>query len=108
MEGFASKDNSLWSNTGFLAGWVASKAQLGEVDAAWRRGLASYDHNPMIGPEECTIALPVERCPNERLLRLERPHLRSVVVANQSATCRPLPSRGQMITARPTGDRRGR
>lgn len=83
MEGFAKKDNSLWTSNGFLAGWVASKAQLGEVDAAWQRMLASYDHNPMFGPEACSITLPIEKCPVDKLRRLSFPEaLRAHFVAH--------------------------
>ena len=37
---------------GFLAGWVASKAQLGEVADAWRRMLENFNRSPDFGKEE--------------------------------------------------------
>jgi Clp protease len=83
MEGTARKTNSLWSNNGYLAGWVATKAQLGEVDEAWQRMVVSYDRNPMFGPEECTVSLPIEKCPADRRRQVPFPNaLRAHLIAH--------------------------
>ena len=79
----SAKDHALWSSNGFLAGWAASKAQLGEVDDAWQRMLMSYDRNPMFGPEVCTVSVSLDKCPSDKLRRLPFPEaLRAHFIAH--------------------------
>jgi S1-C subfamily serine protease len=74
IEAAGAKDASLWSNNGFLAGWVATEALLGDVEAAWSRMLTSYDRNPPFPLEECVIiALSMDRCPSDKIRQVSFP-----------------------------------
>jgi hypothetical protein len=73
MEKEARKDPSQWHENGFLAGWVAAKSAVGEVDEAWRRMLASYDRKADWPLQECTTGEPVEKCPEDKLRDLTFP-----------------------------------
>ena len=82
MEFGARADLSLWSNNGYLGGWVATKSLLGQVEDAWSRMLLTYDRNPTFYDEECLIAVKIEQCPADRKRRLPFPealrnHLRA-------------------------------
>jgi len=63
IEKFASADNAIWKSNGFLAGWVASKAQVGEFDDAWARMLKLYDRGSDWGLGRCRVAMVDYRCP---------------------------------------------
>jgi S1-C subfamily serine protease len=83
MEFAANKSQDLWTNNGFLGGWVATKALLGEVDDAWRRMLPIYDRNSMFFDEECLIPVKIEQCPADRKRKLPFPEaLRKHLAAN--------------------------
>jgi S1-C subfamily serine protease len=73
MEYQAHLHPALWGENGFLGGWIATKALLGEVDEAWRRMLVAYDRNPMFSDEECSIAVKLEQCPPTLRLRIPFP-----------------------------------
>jgi S1-C subfamily serine protease len=73
LEFAANSSPNLWSNNGFLGGWVGTKALLGEVDDAWRRMLTTYDRNPMFFDEACMIAVKIEQCPADQKRRLPFP-----------------------------------
>jgi serine protease Do len=73
MEFQAKLNPDLWKSNGFLAGWVASKLQLGEGDAAWNKMLANYDKTSDFGPQECSSGQKVEDCPAENLKTIPFP-----------------------------------
>jgi peptidoglycan hydrolase-like protein with peptidoglycan-binding domain len=64
---------------GFLAGWVAQKALVGQFAAAWQTMLASYDHDATT--EHCAIdtpaapgdAAPDRPCPDGQMLKIPFP-----------------------------------
>jgi len=66
MELEAAGNPTLWINKGFLAGWVAAKAQLGEVDDAWLRVAALPDRPDLFSAEECTIRVALRDCPADK------------------------------------------
>lgn len=66
MELEAAANTALWTNKGFLAGWVAAKAQLGEVDDAWPRVAALPDRPDLFSAEECTIRVTLRDCPADK------------------------------------------
>lgn len=43
LEHEAELSPDLWNENGFLAAWVATKANLGQIEEAWSRMLAAYD-----------------------------------------------------------------
>ncbi len=63
MEYSAERTQELWHSNGFLGGWVAAKALVGQFDDAWARMLISYDHNSDWLLEECTTGAPLDKCP---------------------------------------------
>lgn len=65
MEGYANEDSSVWRNNGFLGGWVAAKALVGEFDEAWTRMLQLYDRDPnsYFAQKVCTLNRPINKCP---------------------------------------------
>jgi hypothetical protein len=67
-----SAGNTLHSN-GFLGGWVAAKALVGELEDAWRTMLFSYDHNSGWLMEECLAAFPLQQCPAGKKRRIDFP-----------------------------------
>lgn len=67
------KSDNVRSSNGFLAGWVAGSILVGRDEAAWSKMLASYDHQSQFGPEKCTTNLPVEKCPDEKKVKVAFP-----------------------------------
>jgi hypothetical protein len=63
FERAASLDPKLWNSNGFLAGWVASKALVGEVDDAWRRMLQLHDGGSDASSTGCDVAGEGDGCP---------------------------------------------
>ena len=63
MEYSAERAQELWHSNGFLGGWVAAKALVGQFEDAWARMLVSYDHNSDWLLEECTTGAPLDKCP---------------------------------------------
>jgi hypothetical protein len=53
-------------STGYLAGWVAQKALVGELAAAWRVMLASYDRDYDWTMEECLTGASLDACPADK------------------------------------------
>ncbi len=83
MEKDARKDRTLWHSNGFLAGWVAAKSLVGEVDDAWRRMLASYDRKSDWPMQECVSGQTLETCPKDKLRDIPFPQaLRKVLAEN--------------------------
>lgn len=58
---------------GYYAGWVAAKALIGEVEAAWPVMLQRHDRNPPIKPQRCTINRKLEECPQDKLADIPFP-----------------------------------
>jgi hypothetical protein len=73
METAAHKDPALWHSNGFLGGWVAAKSLVGEVDDAWTRMLKSYDRKSDWSMQECSIAVTLDKCPQDKLRDLTFP-----------------------------------
>jgi hypothetical protein len=51
-----------WSSPGFLAGWVAAKARVGELDEAWRQLVENWDWAGDAGEEVCLSGLDLDAC----------------------------------------------
>jgi hypothetical protein len=82
IEAMADKEG-LWRNNGFLGGWVAAKAQLGEVDEAWKRMLKNYDRKSDWPNEICTAPVELENCPDDKRRKVDFPEaLRRHLVAH--------------------------
>jgi hypothetical protein len=64
--------NAAHSN-GYLGGWVAAKALIGELNDAWRSMLATYDRQSDWIMEECLTEEPLQKCPQDRKRKLEFP-----------------------------------
>ena len=62
MENRGRTNGALHSN-GYLGGWVAAKALVGELDEAWHIMLASYEHNSDWVLEKCLKPVPLSQCP---------------------------------------------
>ncbi len=73
MEFQATQDPDLWHTNGFLAGWVAEKALVGELPDAWAKMLPLYERNASFGKQVCTTGFPIEKCPDNRLKTLPFP-----------------------------------
>ena len=83
MEADAKKDPNLWHSNGFLGGWVAAKSLVGEIDAAWRRMLSSYDRKSDWSLEECTTGEDLDKCPKDKVRQLSFPEaLKKALVSN--------------------------
>ena len=63
MEYSAERTRELWHSNGFLGGWVAAKALVGQFEDAWARMLVSYDRNSDWLLEECTTGASLDKCP---------------------------------------------
>ena len=66
MELEATSNPSLWNSKGFLAGWVAAKAQLGQVNDAWPKVTALPDRPDLFSAEACTIKMSLKDCPADK------------------------------------------
>jgi uncharacterized protein YecT (DUF1311 family) len=62
-----------WNDNGFLAGWVATKSQLGEVRDAWPVLLKSFDRDSNWTMEGCELNVPQEQCPKSKVHELKFP-----------------------------------
>jgi hypothetical protein len=71
LEEGASEDS--WHSNGFLAGWVAAAILVDRGKEAWAKMLANYDHHSDFGPEKCITSIPLERCPENKKVRLAFP-----------------------------------
>jgi uncharacterized protein YecT (DUF1311 family) len=65
--------NALWHSNGYLAGWVAEKSLVGELDDSWVTMLNSYDRSSDWLLEECLIAAALDKCPEDKKRRMEFP-----------------------------------
>lgn len=73
MEKHASSDPAQWHSNGFLAGWVAAKALVGEADEAWTRMLVSYDKSSDWLLRDCLAAAPPGQCPDDKKIQISFP-----------------------------------
>ena len=67
------RGNGALRTNGYLGGWVAAKAEVGEFDEAWRTMLASYDHNSAWDMEDCLTGEPLNKCPAASKRQLDFP-----------------------------------
>ena len=82
LEAMADKER-LWRNNGFLGGWVAAKAQLGEVEEAWKRMLKNYDRKSDWVNEICAAPVALENCPDDKRRKVDFPEaLRRHLIAH--------------------------
>jgi S1-C subfamily serine protease len=72
-EYLARHDPTLWHSNGFLAGWVAVKAQVGEVAEAWNKMIPLYDHHSDFGEMICLEPETIAQCPQAELSTLPFP-----------------------------------
>ncbi len=72
-EEHAKENGDDWHSNGFLAGWVANSLLTGRGNAAWTKMLANYDRNSDFGPEKCTSNLPLDKCPEDKRIKLAFP-----------------------------------
>jgi len=73
LEKYARGERKLWHENGFLAGWVAAKSLVGQVDDAWKRMLASYDRKADWPMETCTTGAAIDKCPKDKLRQMSFP-----------------------------------
>jgi S1-C subfamily serine protease len=73
MEYLARQNPDLWHSNGFLAGWVADKARLGELADAWTKMIPFYDHSSTFGEMICTTGDTVANCPQADVRMLPFP-----------------------------------
>jgi hypothetical protein len=66
-------DEDSWHSNGFLAGWVAASILVDRGKEAWAKMLASYHHQSDFGPQKCITNIPLERCPENKKVRLAFP-----------------------------------
>lgn len=66
LEFIAKQSPSLWSENGFLAGWVATATVAGEGAAAWSRMLSNYQPDSIFLPTYCRIEAPEGQCPEDQ------------------------------------------
>ena len=69
----AARSNNFEGSNGYLGGWVAQKALVGELDDAWRKMLNSYDHNSDWTLEECVTGAPLDSCPDDKKRKIAFP-----------------------------------
>ena len=83
QESAANKDKSIWRTNGFLAGWVAQKALLGEQADAWKRMLVLFDRTNPAGISQCDADKPPKECADKAFIAKEFPRaLRAFLVKN--------------------------
>ncbi|WP_161915326.1 serine protease [Methylosinus sp. C49] len=93
MEGWATQSPEMWGSNGFLAGWVAAKAQLGEFDEAWRQMQKSHDRNSEWPLKECLLPVSIDRCPDGKKRNVSFPDaLRAHLLKNSYFSSPPAPS----------------
>jgi len=87
MEHFVDK-SGMGEVNGYLAGWVAGKALVGELDEAWKVMLQRYERRSAISFEKCTVPnLSQDQCPPGRLKKQTYPEaLREHLISNGYGT----------------------
>ena len=66
-------DGDRWTSRGFLAGWVAANARVGQGGEAWAQLNAEWDHAADEGEEVCLTGGTVEDCPRRQRAVLKFP-----------------------------------
>ncbi len=64
---------NLWTDPGFIAGWVAAKARIGEGAAAFREFTGRWNLAADEGEEWCTVDVDFDACPADRKKVLKFP-----------------------------------
>ncbi|MBX3520730.1 MAG: trypsin-like peptidase domain-containing protein [Xanthobacteraceae bacterium] len=87
---FGGTETSLWNSNGFLAGWVAAKALIGELNDAWARMLVTYDRvwdYKYLGcpPKEVSTNCPASEIRKTSFLRALVDHLKANGYGNVGA-----------------------
>lgn len=84
MELEAAKNTELWHQNGFLAGWVAVKALLGQELDAWKKMLALYDRDSNFELFECKLKIANDyECPEDQRIKVSFPvSLEKFLIAN--------------------------
>lgn len=88
----ANGGDRLHSN-GYLAGWVAAKASVGEFSGAWQKMLTAYDHHADWTMEGCVKPIPLNECPRARpcatspVVSKEMPMTRCPIMSGTGAAC---------------------
>ena len=67
------EEHASWNDNGFLAGWAATKSQLGEIRDAWPVLLNSFDRASGWIMEGCELNVPQERCLKNKVQELQFP-----------------------------------
>lgn len=73
IEHWASLNPEQWRSNGFLGGWVAAKAAVGQFNDAWTRMSGLYDRNADWPMTECAIPLVKGACPKGQERNLDFP-----------------------------------
>ncbi|MEJ1938100.1 peptidoglycan-binding domain-containing protein, partial [Nostoc sp. NIES-2111] len=73
MEAAAVEHPDLWGENGFLGGWVATKALVGEIDSAWSRMLLAHDRSSDWTLQGCVLPVPLDACPERSKRALSFP-----------------------------------
>jgi S1-C subfamily serine protease len=63
QEHWAALQPDLWRQNGFLGGWVAAKALVGQFDEAWGRMIGLYDRNADWTMTVCSVSTSGGECP---------------------------------------------
>jgi hypothetical protein len=75
--------NANWHSNGFLGGWVAQKAILGELRPAWTKMLASYDRDSNWDTQICLMDVPLRSCQEAQKRHVNFPEaLRKLLLVN--------------------------
>jgi uncharacterized protein YecT (DUF1311 family) len=78
-----SGDRDTLRSTGYLGGWVAAKALVGEFADAWQTMLTTFEPNSDWPMEECAKPVALEQCPDSERRKVDFPHaLASLLAAN--------------------------
>lgn len=72
LNNIESVDKDEKANNGYWAGWVATKAELGQFRDAWAKMLSSYDRESTWSLQEC-LQGPLDKCSEDKLRTLEFP-----------------------------------
>jgi len=73
MERNAQSDQNALHSNGYLGGWVAAKALVGELNDAWRTLLENFDHQSNWDMQECLTGQPIQQCPQNETRQLDFP-----------------------------------
>jgi serine protease Do len=61
--------DTFWNSNGFLGGWVAAKALIGQVADAWGVMLASYDRKSEWDVSTCAVPITPTGCPGDKIVK---------------------------------------